>query len=83
MRSIPRLAAGIAAIAAGVLLLASTLALSVEAQTTNGWTVVASGTTVGHRQLQRITPVAATAVRLLIDRSEGEPLAAAAVYAAP
>lgn len=56
MRSIPRLAAGFAAIAAGLLLLAGTLALSVEAQTTTRPTTAATTKALTAAQKRMVTP---------------------------
>lgn len=56
---------------------------AVEARTTNGWSKVAGGTTVGQRQLHRIAPITASAVRLTVERSEGSPFVGVSVFEAP
>jgi len=46
----------------------------IEAQTDQGWVEVAKGTTIGHKKLDRFSPVTATRVRLTIIRSQAKPL---------
>jgi alpha-L-fucosidase len=48
-------------------------AYRVEANISGSWRTVSRGTTIGHRRLDRITPVTATGVRLIIEDALDRP----------
>lgn len=46
----------------------------IEAMTSSGWQKVKEGTTIGHKKLDRVTPITASRVRLTITKARGLPL---------
>lgn len=59
-------------------------AYTVDALTASGWQRVKQGTTIGHKKLDRITPVTASRVRLTIEKARDLPLIRnVALYYAP